>query len=149
MEHCALHSLGQVSRVPINPNWMLTVSRIEDYCIPIAATAPIIRLFIRTFVDHRTRTGGTFGTSGSAGPRSKTGGAMELSGWSQSRSQVRAEGKGFTNVDDKDEMSDFNTHESLNGSENGLVDHHGIIVKQEYEVRVEDRPSNDLPIVRA
>ena len=121
--------------------------RIENYCIPIATTAPIIRLFIRTFIDQR-RENMTYGRSGSVEGQSKTGHTMELG----HRSNVRSYVKGFSQMAsrdrdrDRDEISDDVSRRSHEGSEKNLVNHNGIMVKQEYEVRVENKDVNkDLP----
>ncbi|KIX94743.1 uncharacterized protein Z520_09433 [Fonsecaea multimorphosa CBS 102226] len=133
--------------------------KIENYCIPIASTAPILRLFIRTFIDQRgtdkdyslSRSGG--GRSGGVGIRSKltgTGGhTIELSSTiSHTRSHIRRDSKGFVHMQETDEGgSETARGPSRQGSENELiVNEHEIRIKHEYEVRVEDKedilPSN-------
>ena len=139
--------MGQV-RFPMPlAGTLLMDHRIENYCIPIAATAPIIRLFIRTFVDQR-RENMTYCRSGSVEGQSKIGNTLELGHRSNARSYV----KGFSQMAsrdrdrDRDEISDDVSRRSHEGSEKNLVDHNGIMVKQEYEVRVENKDVNkDLP----
>ncbi|KAH0837426.1 hypothetical protein FOPE_05040 [Fonsecaea pedrosoi] len=131
--------------------------KIENYCIPIATTAPILRLFIRTFIDQRgtdqdyslSRSGGD-GRSGS-GLRSKLSGAghtMELSNTrSHTRSHIRQDSKGFIHMQETDEAgSETARGPSRQGSENELiVNEHEIRVKHEYEVRVEDKTDVFVP----
>ncbi|OQV05684.1 hypothetical protein CLAIMM_10377 [Cladophialophora immunda] len=125
--------------------------KIENYSIPIATTAPILRLFIRTFIDNRG-TDKDYGLSASGGGRSGTGGlrskmsgaghAMELSSTlSHTRSHIRRDSKGFVHMQESDEAgSETARGPSRQGSENGLIiNEHEIRVKHEYEVRVEDK----------
>ena len=119
--------------------------RIENYCIPIATTAPILRLFIRTFIDQRGTEKGY--TNGSGGLGSKTGGrATELSHLSRSRSQKQPGDKSFAPEQETDEISETINAGSIHGSERGLVHENEIRVKHEYEVRIEE--SDDLPIMK-
>ncbi|KIW62137.1 hypothetical protein PV05_02181 [Exophiala xenobiotica] len=123
--------------------------KIENYCIPIATTAPILRLFIRTFVDQRGADKG-YGISTSGGMPSKSGHGIELTSRSKNRSRVNHDGKDFVHMKDVDEISEPAPNGSLHGSENELVGHgNGIMVKQEYEVRVEEgRDNKALPIMK-
>ena len=124
--------------------------RIENHCIPIATTAPILRLFIRTFIDQRGGAKG-YGYSGSGGGglQSKSGHAFELANRSQNKSHIHRDDKGFVHMGDGDEISDTIRGGSVHGSENELVNHNGIMVKQEYEVRVEPNTGKrGLPIMK-
>jgi len=124
--------------------------KIENYCIPIATTAPILRLFIRTFVDQRGADRG-YGNSTSGGMPSKSGHPIELTSRSKNRSRVHHDGKDFVHMKDvDDEISETAPNGSVHGSENELVGHgNGIMVKQEYEVRVEEgRDNKALPIMK-
>ena len=69
---------------------------------------------------------------------------MELT----NRSHIHRDSKGFVHMRENDEISDTVHGGSVHGSEHDLVNHNGIMVKQEYEVRVEDRKEGDLPIMR-
>ncbi|KIW86784.1 uncharacterized protein Z519_12570 [Cladophialophora bantiana CBS 173.52] len=122
--------------------------KIENYSIPIATTAPILRLFIRTFIDQRgTDKDYGLSQSGGVGGRSKSGThAMELSNRSHTRSHVRRDSKGFVHMQETDEGSSETARgPSRQGSENNLivVNENEIRVKHEYEVRVEDK--GDVP----
>ncbi|ETI19833.1 hypothetical protein G647_08847 [Cladophialophora carrionii CBS 160.54] len=112
--------------------------KIENYCIPIATTAPILRLFIRTFIDQRGTDKG-YNSSGSGGLGSKPGAQpTELSNLPHGRSQKQSGNKGFIHMQETDEISDSAPGGSLHGSEHALVNESGITVKHEYEVRVEE-----------
>ena len=87
-----------------------------------------------------------YGLSDSGGPRSHTG-HIELTNRSHNRMATHGDSKGFVHMRD-DYVSETATAGSLHGSENDLVQNNGIIVKQEYEVRVEGRDANDLPIMQ-
>ncbi|KIW21286.1 hypothetical protein PV08_01866 [Exophiala spinifera] len=128
--------------------------KIENYCIPIASTAPIIRIFIRTFIDHRgadqenglgSSGAGRSGTGGLRSKLSRAGHTMELkSTHSQTRSHVQPDSKWI--VQESDEGgSETARGPSRQGSENGLIfPEHEIRIKREYEVRVEEK-SNIRP----
>ncbi|KAJ9616644.1 hypothetical protein H2200_000363 [Cladophialophora chaetospira] len=119
--------------------------KIENYCIPIATTAPILRLFIRTFIDQRG-TGRGY-TTGSGGRGSRTGGhTTELSSVSRSKSGRHTRGKEFAQVEETDEISETVPAGSIHGSESGLVNDNEIRVKHEYEVRIEEHDA--LPIMK-
>ena len=123
----------------------LTASRIENYCIPIATTAPILRLFIRTFIDQRGADRGY--TTGSGPLGSKTGGrTTELSNLSRSNPEGHTTSKNFPDVKETDEISETVPAGSIHGSERGLVLENEIRVKHEYEVRVEEH--DVLPIMK-
>ncbi|KEF59876.1 uncharacterized protein A1O9_04724 [Exophiala aquamarina CBS 119918] len=112
--------------------------KIENYCIPIATTAPIIRLFIRTFIDQRGGAGDKgYEISSTSGVPSKRGPAVELTTRSKLGSHVHRDDHPFVHMRDVDEISDPPRIGSAHGSENELVGSN-ILVKQEYEVRVEE-----------
>jgi hypothetical protein len=92
-------------------------------------------------MDQRGGTKG-YGYSGSGGPGSKTGDTIELSGRSQNTSNIHQNDKGFVYMADGDEISDTIRGASMHGSQNELVNHNSIMVKQEYEVRVETNVGN-------
>ncbi len=75
---------------------------------------------------------------------------IELSNRSQTTSKARRDRdtKNCVHVRDPDEISDTMNGGSVHGSEKDLVSNkNGIMVKHEYEVRVEDKVSQDLPIM--
>lgn len=101
--------------------------KIENYTIPLAATATVLRLFIKVFVNKECGSRRNYGyTTSSYGRSAET--AVELT--SQARSQYVIEPSGNIEV---------TASRSLHGSETELVDHDGIQVKYEYEVRVESK----------
>lgn len=74
---------------------------------------------------------------------------MELNNRSHTRSVVRRDSKGFVHMHDTDEISETMHGGSVHGSENDLVSNpNGIMVKHEYEVRIEDQGLQTLPIAR-
>jgi hypothetical protein len=82
---------------------------------------------------------------------SKSGHAIELTSRSKNRSRVHHDGNDFVHMKDvDDEISETAPNGSVHGSENELVGHgNGIMVKQEYEVRVEEgRDNKALPIMK-
>lgn len=108
--------------------------KIENYAIPLAATATVLRLFIKAFIKKEPIRGGRYGYTSSRNGRSAVN-AVELI--SHPRSEwVPEQESGKRN--NKDDVSDVSSR-SLHGSEADLVDHNGIHVKYEYEVRVESQ----------
>ncbi|RMD41472.1 hypothetical protein DV735_g3636, partial [Chaetothyriales sp. CBS 134920] len=105
--------------------------KIEDYCIPIATTVSIMRLFIRSFVDKRGADN-VYGSGGGAGAGARSGNGIELGSCSKSRRHT------LHGTENAEGISERACSESLDacGSEKELVG--GIVVKQEYEVRVEN-----------
>ena len=104
--------------------------KIENSTIPIAATATVMRLFLKVFVNKEKRrapyaySSDRYGQSGAQG--------VELD--SQLRSGWKAEGV-HPGTKVKDDFNDGVGGRSLHGSEAELVDD-TIHVKVEYEVRV-------------
>ncbi|KAJ9652147.1 hypothetical protein H2198_008569 [Neophaeococcomyces mojaviensis] len=120
--------------------------KIENYCIPIAATAPVFRLFIRSFIDQRA-TDGSYGTSGTDRKHSKFTDKLELSQRSRNRNGTQNGDKDFGALD---EVTD--TNGSVHGSEIDLVPQNGgsmvIEVKREYHVRVEEQNGKDSSLAQ-
>ena len=108
--------------------------KIENSTIPIAATATVMRLFLKVFV-NKEKKAATYAYS-SERYRGSGGQGVELgshvrSGWGIDRSH-----SGRHDTDDAGDRS-------LNGSETELVDD-SIHVKVEYEVRVMNRIIQDM-----
>lgn len=108
--------------------------KIENYAIPLAATATVLRLFIKAFVNKEPVRGGRYGYTSSRNGRSAAN-TVELT--SRPRSEWAPE-RGSGKKSNKDDVSDVSSR-SLHGSEADLVDHDGIHVKYEYEVRIESQ----------
>ncbi|KIX06276.1 uncharacterized protein Z518_04251 [Rhinocladiella mackenziei CBS 650.93] len=146
-----LSALGSRSDFTWNIVPFILWVKIENHSIPIATTAPILRLFIRTFTDQRGG-GKGYGLNSSGGQRSKSG-HIELSHRSHNKSGIHRDDKGFVHMRDTDYISETVHGGSFHGSEHDLVSHNnGIVVKHEYEVRVEEGrdegKDRDLPIMQ-
>lgn len=104
--------------------------KIENSTIPIAATATVLRLFLKVFVNkEKTRapyaySSDRYGHSGAQGVELDSG---LRSGWNATGDHPGTRGK--------DDYSDGAGGRSLHGSETELVDD-SIHIKVEYEVRV-------------
>lgn len=116
--------------------------KIENSCIPIAATAPVLRLFIRTALQYK---GDPVTRGDSSGHNhSKASAVVELTdrsdwkGIGANRTFVSTTTRERDMENEGDEISDNLKDTSLHGSENDLVAHGEIMVKSEYEVREEN-----------
>lgn len=125
---------------------VLTSFRIENYCIPVAATASILRLFVRTFIEQRGNSDKSYGVSGSSGPQSKDPHSVELHGHSEGSSPIDQAGKNGVTVAVEELSDGAGPTGLLNGSQNNLVEHDGMAAKYVYEFCVNEVDEDaDLP----
>lgn len=113
--------------------------KIESSTIPIAATATVMRLFLKVFVNKEKNrapyaySSDRYGHSGAQGPELDSG----------MRSDWNAEGD-RSRIRVRDDCSEGAGGRSLHGSETELVDG-SIHVKVEYDVRVLDHDMSERP----
>ena len=122
-------SIGNRSDITWNLMPLVLWAKIENYTIPIGASAMVMRLFIKTFSEKGPRAEAyAYGTSNQ--PRSAAG-VVELS--TRGKSVWDEEGH-VCEID----VIEHTKSQSLSGSETELVDAN-IHIKVEYEVRTESR----------